>query len=181
LGWNHNSTQHIALGRGAANVQEKNWGTIIVWNNLDRKDYNKGIYKTGPEMLQDMFVSYQAGAKYVIVFNYPYDQPFGILDDEHFVAMETFWNMSHSPEQNSLERIDGEVAFVLPKDYGWGLRSPNDNIWGVWPADDLSLVIWNNMNELINRYGLKLDIIYDDSRFNFEEKYYEIYFWNGTC
>ena len=41
LGWNHNSTQHIALGRGAANVQEKDWGTIIVWNSLDRKDYDK--------------------------------------------------------------------------------------------------------------------------------------------
>jgi len=181
LGWNHDRTKHIALGRGAANVQEKDWGVIIVWNSRDPEGDNKGIYKTGPEMLQDMLVAYQAGAKYVIIFNFPYDQPFGILKEEHFAAMETFWNIIHSPTQNFLERIDGEVAFVLPKDYGWGMRHLNDRIWGVWPADDLSPVIWNNMNELIKRYGLKLDIIYDDARFDFEERYSEIYFWNDTC
>ena len=132
-------------------------------------------------MLQDMLVSYQAGAKYMIIFNYPYDQPFGILEDEHFVALETFWNMSHSPEQNSLERIYGEVAFVIPKDYGWGMRHPDDRIWiPKWGPDDLSPVIWNNMNKLIEQYGLKLDIIYDDARFKIEDKYSQIYFWNGT-
>ena len=30
LGWDHNRTQHIALNRGAADVQNKDWGTIIV-------------------------------------------------------------------------------------------------------------------------------------------------------
>ena len=128
-----------------------------------------------------MLVAYQAGGKYVIVFNYPYDQMFGILEEEHFASMETFWNIIHSPKQNFLKKIDGEVSFVLPKDYGWGMRHLNDQIWGVWPPDDLSPVIWNNMNELIKRYGLNLDIIYNDARFNFEEKYSEIYFWNDTC
>jgi hypothetical protein len=36
------------------------------------------------------------------------------------------------------------------------------------------------MNKLIEKYGLKLDIIYDDPKFNFEEKYAKVYFWNST-
>jgi len=180
LGWDHNRTQHIALGRGAANVQEKDWGAIIVWKSQDPEDEDKGVYKTGPEMLQDMLVAYQAGAKYVIVFNYPYEQPFGILEEEHFAAMETFWNKIRSPQQGSLEKVEGEVAFVLPKDYGWGMRTPNDNMWGIWEADNRSQLIWDNMNKLIERYGLKLDIIYDDARFSFEQKYSKIYLWNAT-
>ncbi|MBN1243970.1 hypothetical protein JXA31_00065 [Candidatus Bathyarchaeota archaeon] len=31
LGWNHSTTKHIALCRGAANAQGKDWGAIIVW------------------------------------------------------------------------------------------------------------------------------------------------------
>jgi hypothetical protein len=181
LGWNHNRTKHIALGRGAANVQDKDWGVIIVWNAREPEDENKGIYKTGPEMLQDMKVAYQAGAKYVIVFNFPYDQPYGILEEEHFTAMETFWNMTRSPDQNSLEKVDGEVAFVLPKDYGWGMRRPDDNIWyPTWGPDELSPLIWENMNKLIEKYGLRLDIIYNDTRFEFTEKYSEIYYWDSV-
>jgi hypothetical protein len=179
LGWNHNRTQHIALGRGAANVQEKDWGAIIVWKGRDSEDNDKGIYKTGPEMLQDMEVAYRAGAKYLIVFNFPYNQPFGILEEEHFNAMESFWETIHSPQQGSLEKVEAEAAFVLPKDYGWGMRRVNDNIWfPEWGSDDRSPLIWENMNKLIERYGLKLDIIYDDPRFGFEEKYSNIYFWS---
>jgi hypothetical protein len=179
LGWNHNRTQHIALGRGAANVQEKDWGVIIVWKGRDSEDYDNGIYKTGPEMLEDMEVAYRAGAKYVIVFNFPYDQPFGILEEEHFDAMETFWETIHSP-QSSLEKVEAEAAFVLPKDYGWGMRRVNDNVWfPEWGPDDLSALIWENMNKLIERYGLKLDIIYDDPSFGYDEKYSNIYLWDS--
>jgi hypothetical protein len=180
LGWNHNRTQHIALNRGAANVQNRDWGAILVWNSRDPEDEDKGIYKTGPEMLQDMIVAYSAGAKYVIVFNFPYDQPFGILEEEHFDAMETFWSMTRSPDQGSIEKVEAEVAFVLPKNYGWGMRTVDDNIWGVWEPDDKAPLIWENMNKLIQRYGLKLDIIYDDPQFNYQEKYSQIYYWNST-
>jgi hypothetical protein len=70
------------------------------------------------------------------------------------------------------------VAFILPKDYGWGMRNPDDKIWGVWSLDDLSTLIWDKMNSLITKWGLKLDIIYDDVRFNSKEKYSKVYFWN---
>jgi hypothetical protein len=33
---------------------------------------------------------------------------------------------------------------------------------------------------LLSKYSLKLDIIFDDPQFNYEEKYSEIYLWNST-
>jgi len=150
-----------------------------VWKGRDSEDNDKGIYKTGPEMLQDMEVAYRAGAKYVIVFNFPYNQPFGILEEEHFDAMETFWETIHSPQQGSLEKVEAEAAFVLPKDYGWGMRRVDDNIWfPEWGSDNRSPLIWENINKLIERHDLKLDIIYDDPRFGFENKCSNIHFWN---
>ncbi len=177
LGWNHSVPKHIGLCRGAATVQNKDWGAIIVWKAIDPEDDEKGIYKTGPEMLQDMKTAYQAGAKYVIIFDYPYEGTYGILEDEHFDAMETFWNLAHS---GSLEKVEAEVAFVLPKDYGWGMRTLEDRIWlPDWGPDSRSTLIWDNLNKLIDRYGLRLDIIYDDPSFDFAEKYSEIYYWNS--
>jgi len=175
LGWNHSRTQHIALCRGAANVQDKDWGAIIVWTYE-----NPPHLESGTKILQDITTAYRAGAKYIVVFNFPYDQPFGILEEEHFDAMETFWEMTHS-SQSSLEKVEAEVAFVLPKNYGWGMRRLEDKIWKPeWGPDDKSPLIWENMNKLIERHGLKLDIIYDDPQFNYEEKYSQIYYWNCT-
>ena len=178
LGWNQSTTQNIALGRGAANVQGKDWGAMIAWTYQ-----NPPYLASGPQILRDMLTAYQSGAKYVIVFNYPrYPEtnPYGILAEEHFTAMEMFWNQIHASPRSASGKIVGQVAFVLPKNYGWGMRNPNDKIWGFWPPDDLSPLIWDNMNKLITKYGLKLDVIYDDTQFNFEEKYSQIYFWNST-
>lgn len=178
LGWNHSTTQHIALGRGAANVQGKDWGAIIVWT-YDNPPY----IASAPEILKEMLTAYRAGAKYVVVFNYPKypkTNKYGILTEEHFTAMKRFWNIVHAYPREVCGKVDGQIAFVLPKDYGWGMRNPDDKIWGFWPADEQAPLIWENMNKLIAKHGLKLDIIYDDSRFSFEEKYSKIYLWNST-
>jgi len=183
IGWNHVTSKHIGLCRGAATVQQKDWGAIIVWNSLDPEDEEKGDYKTGPEMLEDMKTVYQAGAKYVIIFNYPTDppgNPYGILTDEHFTAMESFWEMTRSPHQWDIEKVEAEAAFVLPKDYGWGMRTEDDVIWGVWEPDNKAPLIWDNMNKLIEKYGLKLDIIYDDPQFDYVAKYPQVICWNST-
>jgi hypothetical protein len=174
FGWNHSRVQHIALGRGAANVQGKDWGVIITWT------YNHPPYlEDGTRLYEDLVTAYKAGAKYIVVFNYPRINEYGILTDEHFTAMENFWNLINSPRP-SVEKVRGQVAYVLPKDYGWGMRSPDDKIWGIWPPDELSPKIWEDMNKLIAEYGLKLDIIYEDPRFNFKTKYTKIYLWNST-
>jgi len=170
--------QQISLCRGAATAQSKQWGAIITWT------YNEPPYlENAEELLQDMTMAYQAGATYLIIFNYPYSSPsasYGILSQDHFNAMEHFWNQIHESPRNTLSQSPERVAFVLPKDYGWGMRHLDDKIWGLFPADNISLPIWNNMNALIEKYGVKLDIIYDDPQFNVAGKYEEIYYWNST-
>ncbi len=182
LGWDHNIQKHIALCRGAANVQKKDWGTIIVWKDRDPENETNGVYKTGPEMLYDMFVSYEAGADYIIIFNYPTDppgNPYGILTDEHFEAMQQFWDyMQHHPEDYG--KTTGQAAMVLPENYGWGMRHPDDKIWGYWGPDDLSPQIWDLSQDLLDQYGLALDIVYDDPDFPIADMYQQIYYWNYT-
>jgi hypothetical protein len=181
LGWNHNEAQHIALCRGAANVQNKDWGAIITWATNDPP-----YLPTGTQMLQELNTAYDAGANYLIIFNYanltysyPQNNPYGALTDEHFKVMEQFWNQIHDSPRNTAGNND-HVALVLPKDYGWGMRQANDRIWGLWQNDSLSPVIGEKVASLTKQYGFNLDIIFDDPHFNYTEKYSTIYYWNGT-
>jgi hypothetical protein len=182
LGWNNSRTQQIALCRGAANVQGKDWGAIITWTY-----YDQPYIASGPEIYQDMLTAYGAGAKYVVVFDYPTypeNNPYGILTEQHFAAMKKFWNYVQSYPRNSYGEADGQVALVLPKDYGWGTRRTQqrieDRIWGFWPEDNKTQVIGQDMHVLLRRYSLKLDIIFDDPQFNYKERYAQIYLWNST-
>ncbi|MBN1357465.1 hypothetical protein JW988_01725 [Candidatus Bathyarchaeota archaeon] len=182
LGWNASTTQQIALCRGAADVQGKDWGAIITWT------YSEPPYIASDlEIYHEMVTAYSAGADYVIVFDFPKnpeDNVYGILEDKHFKAMELFWEYTQTFPRENYGQIDGEVALVLPKDYGWGTRRTanfvEDRIWGFWPEDEKILMIGQNMKKLLNMYGLKLDIIYDDPQFNYAEKYSKIYLWNST-
>jgi len=175
----HNTTQQIALCRGAANMQEKEWGAIIVWKTNDPP-----YFGSGDEMYSDMTAAYRAGAKYVLVFNdqrYPENNPYGTLNEEHFHAMEEFYSYTTEHPRNVAGKTEGRVALVLPRDYGWGLRHPEDKIWGLWNApDDKSPIVWENMNKLTEMYGLELDIVFDDPRFKPREKYSVVYVWNAT-
>ncbi len=174
LGWNHNEAQHIALCRGAANVQDKQWGAIITWASNDPP-----YLESGAQMLEELSNAYSSGAKYLIVFNFPQINPYGALTEEHFKVLEMFWTQIHNAPRKTVE-TDGQVALVFPMDYGWGMRQANDRIWGLWPVDDLAPLIGEKIATLINKYGFNLDIIYDDPRFNYTEKYSTIYYWNGT-
>ena len=182
LGWNLDSTQQIALCRGAANLQGKDWGAIIVWT------YNESPYLgIAQEVYDDMVLAYRAGAKYVIVFNYPTypeDNPYGILSEEHFEAMAQFWSYVTTNPRGNGQRVFGEIALVLPKDYGWGMRRNEyitlDRIWGLWPEDERAPLILENTGKLLVKYGLNLDIIYSDERFDYTGKYYRIFHWNAT-
>jgi hypothetical protein len=157
-------------------MPREDWGAIITWTY-----YEPPYLASGPEILQEMIATYVAGAKYVVVFNYARDaeteEAFCILQEEHFAAMEEFWDyVQNHPERYGQMR--GRVAFVLPRDYGWGLRRLEDNVWGLWPADEKALVIWERLHWLLDRYGLELDVVYEDAAFDYENKYAKIYFWN---
>ena len=182
LGWNLSSTQQIALCRGATNMQGKDWGAIIVW-----KYYSPPYLGNASEIYDDMVSAYRAGAKYVVVFNYPkYPETnlYGILSEEHLAAMEQFWVHVKANPRSIDGKVIGEAALVLPQDYGWGMRRTayitQDRIWGVWLEDEKAPLILNNTAKLLSKYGLKLDIIYEDQRFDYKTKYSKVYYWNST-
>jgi len=180
LGWGLDSTQQIALCRGAANMQGKDWGAIIVW-----EDYEPPYLGSAQEIYDEMLLAYSGGAKYIVVFNYPTfpeSNPYGVLLEEHFLVLEQFWNyVNANPRGYSGE---AKVALVLPEDYGWGMRRNKyigvDNIWGLWPEDEKSPIILENAKALLGEYGLGLDIIYSDETVSFEGKYDKVFFWNST-
>ena len=123
FGSNASITQTVALARGAARMQNKSWGTIITWT-YDQPPYIVG----GSEMYSELMTAYMAGAQYAIIFDYPQigSNPYGILTDAHFTALEKFWNNIQTLTPNS----QAQAALVLPQDYGWGMRSQQDIIWG---------------------------------------------------
>ena len=176
FGWNHSRQLHIALCRGAANAQNKEWGAIITW------EYQHPPYlETGEELLNDLLLAYHAGAKYIVVFNYPEISEYGVLTEEHFTVLEQFWNyVTRYPEKHGI--MKGNVAYVLPEDYGFGFRASNDNLWGLWDNDAFSQKIWADVNALMHSYGLGLDIVYSDPVFNGEIKnlYEKLFLWNET-
>ena len=182
LGWKLNSTQQIALCRGAANMQGKDWGAIITWT-----DYEPPYLGTPKEIYGEMTLAYRAGAKYVVVFNYPtYPEGnlYGTLSEGHLKAMEQFWKDTKTHPRKNNEKTSSEVVLVLPKDYGWGMRRNDyisqDNIWGLWPEDEKTPLILEKTTTLLNMYGLKVDIIFEDANFYFEDKYSQVHFWNTT-
>ena len=174
-GWNQSIIQETALVRGAANLQNKRWGAIVTWT------YRQPPYLiAAPEMYNQMVSAYRAGAEYVVIFNFPQipGNPYGVLTDEHFAALERLWN--DVVEERLGDPIDAEAVLVLPPDYGWGMRNPQDSIWGVWKPDETSQKIWNQSQKLLDTYGLRLDIVYQDVHFPVAGKYEQIYYWNQT-
>jgi hypothetical protein len=174
LGWNNSITQEIGLVRGAANLQGKSWGTMITWK------YNQSPYLAdGNEIYEQMKTSYEAGAEYVLIFNYSEDpsNP-NTLQEEHFQALKRFWNDVVRNPQVTHGNIKAEAVLVLPQNYGWGMRHPDDHIWGIWRPDDTSQQIWSQLQNKLDEHGLKLDIVYEDPNYPVTEKYSNIYYWN---
>ena len=44
----------------------------------------------------------------------------------------------------------------------------------------MKFLIWDLSQDLLEQYGLALDIVYDDAAFLLEESYQKIYYWNST-
>ena len=179
LGWNNTIAQEIGLTRGTANLQGKSWGTILTWK------YTHAPYLAdGNELFEQMKTSYEAGAEYVIVFNYAQDMsgPYGTLQEEHFQALQRFWNEVVKNPTVAHGGVKAEAALVLPKDFGWGMRSQHDTIWGLWRADstDTTEQVWTQLQSLLSRYGSKIDIVYDDPAYPVAGKYSQVYYWNQT-
>jgi hypothetical protein len=124
------------------------------------------------EIFDNMLAGYAAGAKYVIVFNYlkcPETDTYGILNEDYFATMKNFYYNIRACPRNAYGRFKGHVAMVLPENFGWGARRQDDIIWGLWPADEKAILIWENINKLIMKCGFELGIIFDDARFPYRQ------------
>lgn len=177
LGWNNTAAQEIGLVRGAANLQDKSWGTIVTWT------YRHEPYlASGDTIYEQMKLSYECGAEYVVVFNYAPDMEgtYGILQDEHLQAMEQFWtDVVENPEVVH-GGIEAEAVLVLPENYGWGMRNPSENIWGIWSPDEKMEQIWSILQDSLAQYGPRLDIVYESAEFPVTGKYPKTIYWNQT-
>lgn len=178
IGWNASVAQQIALVKGAARLQNKEWGAIITWK------YDCPPYLDTPEQVySQMMTSYQAGAKYVVIFNYPMmpGNKYGALTDEHFRAIERFWKDITDKEKTFANLSAPRAALVLPRNYGWGMRRPDDVIWGFWGPDEKSPQVAAVTSKLLSQYGATLDIVYEDSEYPVAiGNYTQVYYWNWT-
>jgi hypothetical protein len=168
FGWNHTREIQMALCRGAAEVQGKEWGVIITWT------YMKPPYLgSADELYNDLVLAYHGGAKYMVIFEY------NIMNEEHFEALKEFWNyVKLYPGKHG--ECKSEAAYLNPKNFAFGFRIENDTVWGLW-HDPLGRKIWNDIVKLVDEYKCHLNIIYDDEEFAGSlRKYKQIFMWNQT-
>ena len=155
FGWNYSRLLNIALCRGAANMHGKDWGAMLTWT------YKQPPYlESDEDLYRDMVLAYDNGAKYIIVFDANEGWTQSVLTQDHLGALKRFWNYAKSNPRKTTPTSD-RVAYVLPKDYGYGFRGPDDKIWGFWQADNLTDPICSGLSQMFTKYGEKLDIIYD--------------------
>jgi hypothetical protein len=177
LGNNASIVQEIDLTKGAAHLQGKDWGAIVTWK------YNEAPYlDSGEEIYRQLSLAYRAGAKYLIIFDYPTieNNLYGVLTDDHFEALQKLWTDITGNNKSSVKQgVPVEAVLVLPQNYGWGMRHINDRIW-LWGPDEHSPMIWDISQKLIDLYDINLDIVYDDPQFPVIGKYDKIYYWNQT-
>jgi hypothetical protein len=175
LGWNCSVPEQIDLVKGAAHAQGKDWGTMITWR------YNQPPYlDSGDNIYNQMMTSYQAGAKYIAVFDYPYNvTDYGALTQDHLNAMQRFW---HDITTKQIQvNATAEAALVLPENFGWGLRNPTDTIWGFWKTDPRTIQVATVTSKLLDQYGTGLDIIFEDPAYPVSNmNYSKVYYWNQT-
>jgi hypothetical protein len=176
LGWNYSRQLNVGMVRGAATVQDKEWGVIVTWT------YNNPPYvESGPELYEDLVLAYKNGAKYIVIFDSNKNYTRGILKDEHLEAMKNFWRYTEeNPRESSM--FEDRVAFVLPENFAYAFRGPLDKIWGLWEAESIpefSEELCTELNRLMVEYDKNLDIIYDDN-LEFDDTYGRYFIWNGT-
>jgi hypothetical protein len=176
LGWNASVAQQIGLVKGAARLMDKEWGAMITWKYMGHP-----FLDTPENIYNQMLAAYQAGAKYITIFDFSRagNSTSYAMTDKYYTMLEIFWNDIHNQTHEDLS--GAEAALVLPANYGWGMRNPDDTIWGFWGADDKTQQIATVMYNLLEDYSVKLDIVYEDPAYPVTRGgYKQIFYWNST-
>ena len=172
--WNYSRQLNIALCRGAAIAQDKDWGVMITHTYTEWP-----YFESGAKLYDDMVFAYENGAKYIVIFDSNENYTHGTFNMEHLQALKDFSEYAHK-NPRYIEPTSKRSAFVLPKDFAYGFRGPEDKIWGLWEADAFSYDISTQLGNLLQEYGNSLDIIYDDEVDYSSLGYEKFMFWNGT-
>ena len=173
FGWSNSRQMNIALCRGAATAQNKDWGVMITWT-YDHPPF----LENSTRLFSDMKLAYDNGASYVVVFNSD-GKTSGILDKDQLNAIKQFWQYTESNSRK--DNPNDRVAYALPNGYGFGFRGTNDSIWGIWHNDNFSDQQYTEANNALERYGSKLDIIFNDPLFqSYSNLYSKIIYSNST-
>jgi hypothetical protein len=176
--YSYDRNLNMALTRGAAQVQNKQWGVIIVYNNTAQLP---PYLESGSDLYADIVAAYDAGAKYIVIFDSNPNYSADILQPEHLTALQNFWTYIHNSPRKSTP-VTGRTALVLPANYGCGFRGPEDSVWGIWHPQNFSYgeTINSAIGNLLRQYGNKLDIIYDDGT-HYSARYYgyqNVIYWD---
>jgi hypothetical protein len=175
FGWNYSRQLNIGLCRGAATAQNTDWGAMITWNY-----WQPPYIESGPQLYQDLLLAYDNGAKYIMVFNSNKEYTGSILEQEHLDALKQFWQYAQNNPRKA-SPLNDRTAFVLPENYAYGFRGPNDKIWGLWEADNLSTPLSANLGSALQQYDSKLDIIYEDAvGLGGTQQYKSLIYWNNS-
>jgi hypothetical protein len=175
FGWNYSRQLNVALCRGAATAHNKEWGVIVTWT------YRQPPYmESGAELYNDLLLAYDNGAKYILVFDSNKDYTGSTLTQEHLDALKNFYQYTQQNPRKPTP-VNERTAYILPKDYAYGFRGPNDKIWGLWEADSLSAPMSTEMGNLLQQYDSKFDIVYEDALgLGSIQKYKSIIYWNSS-
>jgi hypothetical protein len=172
---NYDRPLNLDLVRGAATAQNKDWGVMITWK------YTQPPYmESGSELYNDMRLAYENGAKYIIVFDSNKDWTQNVLVQSQLDAIKEFWQYTQTNPRTD-NPVSDRIAYVLPDDYAYGFRGPEDKIWGLWPADNLTVDISMSVKTLMQICGKNLDIVYPDGLQTVQSLGYKsIIYWNDT-
>jgi hypothetical protein len=85
--------------------------------------------------------------------------------------------MQHNPDKHGSLKAD--TALVLPQDYAFGFRSPNDSVWQYHLPDNWTRKMYSDVTNLLNQYNSSLNIVYSDPQFQnaIQNRYSKIIYW----
>jgi hypothetical protein len=125
-------------------------------------------------LFNDMKLSCENGAKYIVIFDSNENHTENVLTSDHLDAIKDFWQYTKDHPRTPNTSKD-RVCFVLPEAYGYGFRGPDDSIWGLWSADGFSKNLTIAVGQKLNEYGEKLDLVYNQTQL-LSAGYGEIFF-----
>ena len=173
FGWNNSRPLQISLVRGAAQAQNKDWGAIITWT------YGQPPYlESGPQLYDDMVFAYNSGANYIVVYDSTQNYTGTTLTEDHFSALKNFWSyIQHNPDKHG--ELKADTVVILPQDYGFGFRNPDDSVWRYHLPDNWTRKMFSDITNLVNQHNSTLNIVYSDPQFKnaTQSGYGKIFHW----